>query len=106
MSRWCAKSLGDPLTAGEPMARIEELFRAAFARAGGPSDMAIFVRHESEGRLHCDVRAYFSPAASEVARAVQAAPCDQPAPDGLSLLAGAHEAWPALFPDRPGGCAA
>jgi hypothetical protein len=103
MSPWFRQSLGDPLTAGEPMARIEELFRAAFARAGGPGDMAVFVRPESEGRLHCDVRAYFSPASAEVARAVQADPCAQPAPDGLSLLAGAHEAWRALFPERPGG---
>ncbi len=100
MSRWFSKGLGDPLLAGEPLDRIGALVRSARARAGGPRDLAVFVRHESEGRLHCEVRAYFSPAAADVARAVEAAPCDPPAPDGLTLLAGAPEAWRALFPDR------
>lgn len=97
------KSLGDPLLAEEPIARIEELFRSAYTRAGGPNDMAIFIRHESEGRLHCELRAFFSPASAEVAKAVDAEESDRPAPDGLSLLAGAHDAWPTLFPDRQGG---
>lgn len=100
MSRWFSKSLGDPLLAGEPLERIEELFRSEYERAGGPEDMAIFVRHESEGRLHCEVRAYFSPASAPVARGVDAVPCDRPSPEGLSLLAGAPESWRALFPDR------
>jgi hypothetical protein len=100
VSRWFSKSLGDALLAGEPMSRIDELFRAEHARAGRPRDMAVFVRHESEGRLHCEVRAYFSPASAPVASAEGAAPCDRPSPEGLSLLAGDPEAWRALFPDR------
>ena len=59
--------------------------------------MAIFIRHESEGRLHCKVNAYFSPAAGAVAEAVGARPCSKPAPDGLGLLAGAKESWALLF---------
>jgi hypothetical protein len=102
MRRWFSKSLGDGLLAGEPLGRIEARFLAEYARAGSPADMAIFVRHESEGRLHCEVRAYFSPASAAVARAVDADPCDRPSPEGLSLLVGAPESWLALFPDRTG----
>ena len=69
MTGWFAKSLGDPLTAGEPLSRIEERFRAEYAKAGGPGDMALFTRLESEGRLHCEVRVYLSPASTAVARA-------------------------------------
>src|SRR5215468_7881361 len=101
MSRWFSKSLGDPLLAGEPLTLLEGLFRAERAKAGDPPEMALFVRQESEGRLHCEVRAYFSPAAAGVARAAGADPCDRPSPAGLSLVAGSPEAWGALFPDRP-----
>ena len=100
MSSWLSKSLGDALLAGESLSRIEEVFRAEYERAGRPVDMAVFVRHESEGRLHCEVRAYFSPAAARVAHAVEAAPCNRPVPEGLDLLAGAPASWRALFPDR------
>jgi hypothetical protein len=61
--------------------------------------MAVFTRHESEGRLHCKVTAYFSPAAGEVARAFGAQPCAKPARAGLGLLAGDKLSWPVLFPD-------
>ena len=36
VSRWFAKGLGDALLAGEPLGRIEELFRSEYAKAGGP----------------------------------------------------------------------
>jgi hypothetical protein len=101
MSPWFSTSLGDPLLAGEPLSRLEALFRAARAQAGDPPEMALFVRQESEGRLHCEVRAYFSPAAATVARAVRADACARPSPEGLTLLAGTPESWQALFPDRP-----
>ena len=100
MTGWFSKSLGDALFAGEPLEHIGALFRSAHAQGGSSPSMAVFVRHESEGRLHCEVRAYFSPAAADVARAVEAVSCDRPAPDGLTLLAGLPEAWRALFPDR------
>jgi hypothetical protein len=101
MSPWFSKSLGDPLLAGEPLSRLEALFRSEPAEGGDSREMAIFVRQESEGRLHCEVRAYFSPAAAAVAKRVDADPCDRPFPEGLSLLAGPPESWRALFPDRP-----
>lgn len=102
MTEWFAKSLGDPLTAGEELSRIEALFRSEYAKTGAPRSMALFTRLESEGRLHCEVRAYFSPASAAVASAVDADPCDRPSADGLSLLAGAAESWLALFPERTG----
>ena len=101
MSPWFSKSLGDPRLAGEPLSRLEALFRAARVQAGDPGEMALFVRQESGGRLHCELTAYFSPASAAVARAVEADRCERPSPEGLSLLAGAPESWRALFPDRP-----
>lgn len=89
--------------AGEPMDEIRALFAAEHARAGRPPEMAVFVRHESEGRLHCEVKAYFSPAARAVAEALDADPCPRPSPDGLDLLAGTEAAWLALFPERGRG---
>jgi len=59
--------------------------------------MAVFTRPESEGRLHCEIIAYFSPAAWEVAESFDAEPCEKPARPGLGLLAGREESWSVLF---------
>jgi hypothetical protein len=99
MNGWHSKNFGDAMLAWEPLGQLEELFRSEYVKAGSPKDMAVFVRHESEGRLHCEVKAYFSPAAFVVAREFDADPCRKPSRDGLSLLAGAEESWLALFPD-------
>ena len=64
--------------------------------------MAVFTRLEAEGRLHCEVIAYFSPAAHEVAKAFEADPCAKPAQSGLGLLAGDQGSWLALFPEGRG----
>ncbi|HEY9199544.1 MAG TPA: hypothetical protein VIR60_09270 [Gammaproteobacteria bacterium] len=89
--------LGDGILASAPLGRIEALFRAAYVRAGSPRDMALFVRQQSEGRLHCEISLYFSPAAAEVAKTVEALPCARPSPDGLSLVIGADDCWAVLF---------
>ena len=81
------------------MNSIEEVFCAAFAQAGYPGEMALFMRHESEGRLHCEVMIYFSPAAADAAREVEANPCEKPSPVGLSLLGGAEASRPLFFPE-------
>lgn len=94
---WFSKSLGDAMLAGEGIDSVAEVFEAAFVQADCPGEMAVFMRHESEGRLHCEVMVYFSPAAVDVARAVEAEPCAKPSPIGLSLLGGAEEATRALF---------
>jgi hypothetical protein len=80
-----------------PSAEIEEAFLQAFTAAGNPPEMAAFTRPESEGRLHCEVMAYFSPAAQEVAKEFDAEPCEKPARAGLGLLAGREECWAVLF---------
>ena len=82
-----------------PTAEIEEAFLVTFAAAGSPPEMAVFTRPESEGRLHCEVMAYFSPAAQEVADAFDAEPCAKPTRAGLGLLAGKPECWSVLFPE-------
>ena len=99
MNKWYSLSLGDGMLAPTPAGEIEEAFLRAFAAADRPAEMAIFSRPESEGRLHCEVMAYFSPAAGEVARAFDAQPCPKPVRAGLGLLAGDERAWSALFPE-------
>jgi hypothetical protein len=97
MEPWHFLNLGDAILAAEPSAEVEDLFRKAFAAAGSPADMAVFTRPESERRLHCEIVLYFSPAAHEVAKAVEARPCLKPSRAGLGLLAGSQGAWQALF---------
>ena len=63
-------------------------------------DMAVFIRHESEGRLHCEIMVYFSPASVAIAKGFDADPCEKPSPAGLSLLLGAEDSWQALFPEQ------
>jgi len=102
MSGWFSKNLGDAMLAREALDGIEALFRSVYAKAGNLMEMAVFIRHESEGRLHCEVKVYFSPASVAVAREVDADPCKKPTPDGLSLLVGSEESWLVLFPKRKG----
>lgn len=97
---WYSLSLGDGMMAAIPSAEIDERFQRSFISAGGPLNMAVFTRSESEGRLHCEVIAYFSPAASVVAQAVDAEPCEVPARTGLGLLAGDPGCWSVLFPEE------
>ena len=101
MTTWFCKHLGDAMMADEPVEQLREACRSLLTEGGKPTDMAVFTRHESDGRLHCDVVAYFSPAAAELARAFDADPCEKPARGGLSLLAGDQQCWPVLFPDGP-----
>jgi len=100
MRDWFSKNLGDGMLASEPLRQLEALLLAWYANAGNPKDMAAFIRHESDGRLHCDVKVYFSPASIVVAREVDAKPCGRPVPNDLSLLAGSEDAWITLFPER------
>jgi hypothetical protein len=89
------------MMAGSPSAEIEDAFVEAFSKAGQPSTMAVFTRPESEGRLYCEVIAYFSPSAKQIAVEFDAEPCEKPVRAGLNLLAGKAEAWTALFPEQP-----
>ena len=100
MKSWYRVSLGDGMMAPLPTAEIEQAFLQVFAASGNLPEMAVFTRPESEGRLHCEVIAYFSPAAQELAEAFEAEPCEKPARVGLGLLAGGEESWSALFPEN------
>lgn len=101
MQTWFSQQLGDGVWAFAPKEDIRGQFAPLFAAAGRPVAMAVFTRHELEGRLQCEVVAYFSPAAAALAQALGALPCDPPAPDDLDLLAGDAACWAALFPDAP-----
>ena len=101
MTHWYSINLGDEIMAALPSAEIEAFFQRIFAETGRPPEMAVFTRSESEGRLHCEVIAYFSPAAAEVATAFDAQPCPKPVRAGLGLLAGDEGAWSVLFPEQP-----
>lgn len=102
MDTWYSKALGDAIYGGDLY--LEEFvyprFLQAFTRQGKPPGMAVFSRLESEGRLHCDLVIYFSPAAREVADLCEAAACEKPAQAGLKLVAGEEGAWSALFPEE------
>ena len=100
MDTWYSVSLGDGIMAPTPSGEIEVMFRQAFEAAGQPPNMAVFTRPESEGRLHCEVMAYFSPAAKDIAQAFDADPCERPSHTGLALLAGDGHSWSTLFPER------
>lgn len=98
-SSWHSLPLGDGMTADDLSEEIRAAFQSMFSSAGGPFDMAIFTRHESEGRLHCEVIAYFSPSASALAKLFGAGPCQSPERGGLSLLAGDEGSWAVWFPE-------
>jgi hypothetical protein len=88
------------MLAGDQQDRIKQLFLSTYSDAGSPKEMAAFIRHESEGRLHCEVKIYFSPMSIAVARKINAEPCEKPSPDGLSMLAGSQDSWMVLFPEK------
>lgn len=93
---WHWLFLGDGMGADISLAQIEELFQPTFAAAGRPAEMAVFTRRD-EGGLHCQVTAYFAPAARGVAQAFGAQPCLRPPRAGLELAAGDERCWAALF---------
>jgi hypothetical protein len=101
MGNWYMLNLGDGIMATMPSDQIRDRFLRLFAEAGKPPDMAVFTRLESEGRLHCEVIAYFSPTAVRVAEEFDAQPCEKPARTGLGLLAGEAYSWSVLFPESP-----
>jgi hypothetical protein len=100
MNCWFTSNLGDAMLAGESLEHIKEIFLAKHDPGNGLKDQALFIRHESDGRLHCEVKVYFSPATVIVAKAVNATPCNKPCPGGLSLLVGSEESWSVLFPEQ------
>lgn len=101
MQTWFSQSLGDGVLAFEPKEALREQFDRLFAQPGSAVDAAVFTRHELEGRLQCEVMAYFSPASAALAQQLGAKPCERPSTQDLDLLAGDANCWAALFPDAP-----
>jgi len=99
LNGWFSKNLGDAMLVDDSLADIEQQFLAAYTKADNPTEMALFSRHESEGRLHCDLMLYLSPASFVVADEIGAKPCNRPSSNSLSLLVGSDDSWPALFPE-------
>ena len=102
MEAWFSISLCDGIMATTPLDEIEKIFLQTFIAAEKPLNMAVFTRLESEGRLHCEVIAYFSPAAKDVAKLFDSQACEKPAWEGLGLLAGDARSWSILFPESAG----
>jgi len=99
---WFRKNLGDAMMAFEPLDQINALFRSTYGDESCPKDVGVFIRHNSEGSLHCRVEVYFSPASASLARAMNAQPCATPSITGLDLLVGSKDSWSILFPERRG----
>ena len=97
-SGWHCKDLGDALMAHLELDEIGTAARAAQAGQSEAGNLAVFTRHSSEGRLQCAVTAYFSPAASSLARKFGAVACSRPQRNELALLCGDANAW-RLFAD-------
>lgn len=95
---WHWLSLGDGMGADISLAQIEALFQPFSAAAGRPVEMAVFTRRD-EGELHCQMTAYFAPAASGIAHAFGALPCPRPPRAGLEIAAGDERCWAVLFAD-------
>ena len=102
-SKWTALVLGDAQTSFLDCRDIAETGEEFFEAAGRPPAMAVFARNDSEGRLHCEVTVYFSPAAHDLAKRYQAKACERPAPGALDLLAGDPACWETLFEEKTGG---
>jgi hypothetical protein len=101
MNVWFKKNLGDAMFAGEHLDHLEARYVSVYGKTNPPENAAVFYRHESEGRLHCEVWVYFSPTSAALARAVHADPCEKPSSESLSLLAGSENCWAVLFPGHP-----
>lgn len=88
VKHWSRLNLGAADLADTALADVCLATRAHWHAAGCPEDLAVFSRHESEGRLHCELIVYFSPAATDLAQQLGAAPCAPPGPHDLAALAG------------------
>lgn len=110
MKNWFLINLGDAMMAYDQQDQITQLLLSTFAEAGSPNEMAAFIRHEAEGRLHCEVKIYLSPLSAAIFKDViakdlitedvKAIPCERPSHSGLSMIAGTQEAWQIFFPER------
>jgi hypothetical protein len=88
MFSWFQKNLGDASLAQENLQQLKQQFLQTYPDQSATHDKALFYRHQSEGRLHCEVIVYFSPATADLATAVAATTCNKPDFSNLGLLIG------------------
>lgn len=98
MKSWYCCSLGDAMLADAALDEMKTRTLTAYAEAPNLNDWAVYYRHESEGRLHCELVVYFSPRAAHLAGLLSASICVKPGRQGLSLLVGDVSSWARLFP--------
>ncbi|WFB37632.1 hypothetical protein P3T73_07645 [Kiritimatiellota bacterium B12222] len=98
MRTWFYKNLGDAMLARSTVDQIESLFLSTYKPSPYAKEMAVFIRHDAEGQLHCIVKVYFPPSLQALAKSVDARPCPKPSPHDLGLLVGSDEAKEYYFP--------
>ncbi|WP_374972580.1 hypothetical protein [Spongiibacter marinus] len=93
---WHCLNLGDALLAEPQHTALVTDFQRRYSASATPR--VLITRHESEGRLHCEVLVYFSPGCEALVAAWQARPCRAPGGSGLSYSTGAGSEWQRAFP--------
>jgi hypothetical protein len=96
---WFKINLGDAMLAGIAQEELEKSFSNVIENTVHSKEMAMFIRHENQGRLHCELVVYFSPACDSIATKLDATPCMNPSVNDLSLCIGDSESIALLFPE-------
>lgn len=89
---WYELNCGDPTLCDPIVQEVLQAFDETSRRGVLSPGAAVYSRHESRGDLHCELILYFTPEAGHVASGVGATCSAQPAPQGLSLIAGSSAA--------------
>jgi hypothetical protein len=96
---WYSLPLGDGIMEAGASEEIRTAFEPVFDSLRRPPGMAVFKRFDPQNRLQCEVTAFFSPLAAQLAETLGAVPCRKPQRAGLILLAGEESCWTELFPE-------
>lgn len=83
---WYSCNLGDAMLADEALEQIKHQFLSESSKGHWPVGTVVYFRHESEGRLHCEVKVYFPPETASLARKLGAGRCERPSPESLGVL--------------------
>lgn len=97
MTKWFKKNLGDGILAHVSCEEIKEMFQTSTEVSENDPERAVFIKQISDGQLHCEVIAYFSPASENIANRFNAVPCNKPLIENLTLLVGNEDSWKTLF---------
>jgi hypothetical protein len=104
MNKWLVINLGDAMLAFQQQDNLNSLLLKVYEEAGSPINMAAYIRHESAGRLHCEVKIYLSPALASAVDIEGAQVCAKPLPHDLGLLVGVAASRLVLFPESSQLC--